>query len=43
MNDQSLNRTRWNCEYPIVFAPEFRRELIYGRYRRTRRNSEKTV
>ena len=35
MNDQSLNHTRWNCKYHIVFAPKFRRKLIYGRYRRT--------
>lgn len=35
MNDQSLNHTRWNCKYHIVFAPKFRRKLIYGKYRRT--------
>ena len=35
MKDQSLNHTRWNCKYHIVFAPKFRRKLIYGRYRRT--------
>lgn len=35
MNDQSLNHTRWNCKYHIVFSPKFRRKLIYGRYRRT--------
>ena len=35
MNDQSLNHTRWNCKYHIVFAPKFRRKLVYGRYRRT--------
>ena len=34
MNDQSLKHTRWNCKYHIVFAPKFRRKLIYGRYRR---------
>ncbi|WP_338087608.1 transposase [Mailhella massiliensis] len=26
---------RWNCKYHIVFAPKFRRKLIYGRYLRT--------
>ena len=35
MNDQSLNHTRWSCKYHIVFAPKFRRKLVYGRYRRT--------
>ena len=35
MNDVSLNHTRWNCKYHIVFAPKFRLKPIYGRYRRT--------
>ena len=35
MNDRSLNHTRWNCRYHIVFAPKFRRKPIYGRYRGT--------
>ena len=35
MNDQSLNHTRWNCKYHIVFAPKLRRKQIYGKYRRT--------
>ena len=34
MNDQSLNHTRWNCKYHVVFAPKFRRKLIYGEYRK---------
>ena len=33
MNDQSLNHTRWNCKYHVVFAPKFRRKLIYGEHR----------
>ncbi len=35
MNNLSLKHTRWKCKYHIVFAPKFRRKLIYGRYRRT--------
>ena len=30
-NTQSLAHTTWNCKYHIVFAPKFRRKLIYGR------------
>ncbi len=32
-NTQSLAHTTWNCKYHIVFAPKFRRELIYGKLR----------
>ena len=34
MNDQSLNHTRWNCKYHVVFAPKFRRKLVCGEYRK---------
>ena len=31
MNDmKSLSHTKWNCEYHIVFAPKYRRQIIYG-------------
>ena len=31
MNDSnSLAHTRWNCKYHIVFAPKYRRQIIYG-------------
>ena len=26
----SLAHTRWNCKYHIVFAPRYRRQIIYG-------------
>ena len=29
-DSQSLSHTKWNCKYHIVFAPEFRRQVIYG-------------
>ena len=32
-NTQSLAHTTWNCKYHIVFAPKFRREIIYGKLR----------
>ena len=31
MDDNSLAHTKWNCKYHIVFAPKFRRQIIYGR------------
>jgi putative transposase len=31
---QSLSHTKWECKYPIVFAPKYRRQVIYGKLRR---------
>lgn len=34
MNDNnSLAHTTWNCKYHIVFAPKYRRRVIYGQIR----------
>ena len=33
MDNNSLAHTEWNCKYHIVFAPKFRRQIIYGRLR----------
>jgi len=34
MNDtNSLAHTKWNCKYHIVFAPKYRRKIIYGKLR----------
>lgn len=30
MDRDSLAHTSWNCKYHIVFAPKYRRQLIYG-------------
>ena len=30
MDVNSLSHTKWNCKYYIVFAPKFRRKIIYG-------------
>ncbi len=27
----SLSHTTWNCKYHIVFAPKYRRQVIYGK------------
>ena len=31
MDNQSLTHTRWNCKYHVVFAPKYRRQVIYGK------------
>lgn len=31
IDEQSLSHTRWDCKYHIVFAPKFRRKIIYGK------------
>lgn len=31
MDKQSLAHTSWNCKYHIVFAPKYRRQVIYGK------------
>jgi putative transposase len=31
VNNESLSHTKWNCKYHIVFAPKYRRQLIYGK------------
>lgn len=31
MNDiHSLSHSKWNCKYHIVFAPKYRRKVLYG-------------
>ena len=35
MNDiNSLSHSKWRCKYHIVFAPKYRRQVIYGEIRR---------
>lgn len=31
MDNNSLAHTKWNCKYHIVFAPKYRRKVIYGK------------
>ena len=33
MDKETLAHTKWNCKYHIVFAPKFRRQIVYGRIR----------
>ena len=32
-NINSLAHTKWNCKYHIVFAPKYRRKIIYEEHR----------
>ena len=31
LDTDSLSHTTWNCKYHIVFAPKYRRQVIYGK------------
>ena len=31
LDTSSLAHTTWNCKYHIVFAPKYRRQIIYGK------------
>ena len=30
-SNNSLSHTTWNCKYHLVFAPKYRRQIIYGK------------
>ena len=32
-DNNSLAHTTWNCKYHLVFAPKYRRQAIYGKYK----------
>ena len=32
-DNNSLAHTTWNCKYHLVFAPKYRRQIIYGKYK----------
>ncbi len=34
MDNNSIAHTTWECKYHIVFAPKFRRKVIYGELRK---------
>ena len=31
MDRNSLSHTKWECKYHLVFAPKYRRQVIYGK------------
>ena len=34
MDKNSLSHTKWRCKYHIVFAPKYRRQVIYGKLKK---------
>ena len=34
LDTESLSHTKWNCKYHIVFAPKYRRQVIYGKIKK---------
>ncbi|MCI1822027.1 MAG: IS200/IS605 family transposase [Megasphaera sp.] len=34
MDTSSLAHTKWRCKYHLVFAPKYRRQLIYGKLKK---------
>jgi len=34
MDKDTLAHSKWNCKYHIVFAPKYRRQVIYGKLRK---------
>ena len=34
LDTDSLAHTKWNCKYHIVFAPKYRRQVIYGQIKK---------
>ena len=38
MDNQSIQHTRWNCTYHIVFIPKYRRKIMYGETKRDLRD-----
>ena len=35
MDKNSLSHTKWNCKYHLVFAPKYRRQVIYGKIKKS--------
>jgi len=34
MDKNTLAHSKWNCKYHVVFAPKYRRQVIYGKLRK---------
>ena len=34
MDNNSLAHTKWNCKYHVVFAPKYRRQIIYRKLKK---------
>ena len=33
-DENSLSHSKWNCKYHVVFAPKYRRQIIYGKLKK---------
>ena len=33
MDNKSISHTRWKCQYHIVFIPQYRKKVLYGKVR----------
>ena len=42
-DSDSLSHSKWNCKYHIVFAPKYRRMVIYGKIKKRYRKNIKTI
>ena len=31
---ETLNHTKWECKYHVVFIPKYRRKVLYGQLRK---------
>ena len=31
---ESLSHTKWRCQYHIILTPKYRRQIIYGKYKK---------
>jgi len=34
MSDESLSHSKWGCKCPVVFVPEYRKKVLYGKIRK---------
>ena len=34
MDEASLNHTKWECKYHVIFIPKYRRKTLYGELRK---------
>ncbi|RIV18357.1 hypothetical protein D2Q93_14155 [Alicyclobacillaceae bacterium I2511] len=42
MGADSLSHTRWDCSYPIIFIPKFRRKVFFKETRKEKQTSLRT-
>ena len=43
MDNKSLSRVRWKCQYHIVFIPKYRKKVLYGKLKADVRDIIKTL